>query len=75
MANYITQLKRSGYFQQVEIKESHQDESNKAVEIFHVHLDGAIWSAAIRRRARQSGCTELTCRWRACPSQRKAGNI
>jgi type IV pilus assembly protein PilN len=34
VANYITQLKRSGYFQNVEIKESHQDDSNKAVEIF-----------------------------------------
>ena len=34
VANYITQLKRSGYFQQVEISESHQDESNKTVEIF-----------------------------------------
>jgi type IV pilus assembly protein PilN len=34
VANYITQLKRSGYFQQVEIKESHQDTNNKAVQIF-----------------------------------------
>jgi type IV pilus assembly protein PilN len=34
VANYITQLKRSGYFQQVEIKESHQDTSNRAVQIF-----------------------------------------
>jgi type IV pilus assembly protein PilN len=34
IANYITQLKRSGYFQQVEIKESHQDPNSKAVEIF-----------------------------------------
>jgi len=34
VANYITQLKRSGYFQTVEIKESHQDQSNKAVQIF-----------------------------------------
>jgi Tfp pilus assembly protein PilN len=34
VANYITQLKRSGYFQTVEIKESHQDGSNKAVQIF-----------------------------------------
>src|ERR1700688_5306409 len=33
-ANYVTQLKHSGYFQEVEIKESHQDESNKTVEIF-----------------------------------------
>ncbi len=34
VANYITQLKRSGYFQNVEIKESHQDESSKTVELF-----------------------------------------
>src|SRR6202051_3129106 len=34
VANYITQLKRSGYFQTVEIKESHQDEANRAVQIF-----------------------------------------
>src|SRR5258707_12376799 len=34
VANYITQLKRSGYFQQVEIKESHQDTTNKAVQLF-----------------------------------------
>jgi Tfp pilus assembly protein PilN len=34
VANYVTQLKHSGYFQEVEIKESHQDESNKSVEIF-----------------------------------------
>jgi Tfp pilus assembly protein PilN len=38
VANYITQLKRSGYFQSVEIKESHQDENNKAVEIFNFSL-------------------------------------
>lgn len=34
IANYITQLKNSGYFQQVEIKESHQDPAVKGVEIF-----------------------------------------
>jgi len=38
VANYITQLKRSGYFQTVEIKESHQDDSNKAVQIFFFSL-------------------------------------
>jgi type IV pilus assembly protein PilN len=38
VANYITQLKRSGYFQQVEIKEAHQDESNKTVQIFKFSL-------------------------------------
>ena len=34
VANFITQLKRSGYFQKVEIKESHQDERNTAVQTF-----------------------------------------
>ncbi|HSZ20404.1 MAG TPA: PilN domain-containing protein [Candidatus Acidoferrum sp.] len=34
VANYITQLKRSGYFQTVEILESHQDESSKTIEVF-----------------------------------------
>lgn len=34
VANFITQLKRSGYFQKVEIKESHQDDKNTAVQTF-----------------------------------------
>ena len=34
VANYITQLKRSGYFQTVEILESHQDDSSKTIEVF-----------------------------------------
>ena len=34
VANYITQLKRSGYFQTVEIKESHQDDNSKTVQLF-----------------------------------------
>jgi Tfp pilus assembly protein PilN len=34
VANFITQLKRSGYFQKVEIKESRQDEHNTAVQTF-----------------------------------------
>ena len=34
VANLITQLKRSGYFQKVEIKETHQDERNTAVQTF-----------------------------------------
>jgi len=38
VANYITQLKRSGYFQTVEIKESHQDDANKVVQIFNFSL-------------------------------------
>ena len=42
VANYITQLKRSGYFQTVEIKESHQDGSNKAVQIFIFSLSATF---------------------------------
>ncbi len=38
VANYITQLKRSGYFQQVEIQDSAQDASIKAVEVFNFTL-------------------------------------
>lgn len=34
VANFITQLRRSGYFERVEIKESKQDERNKEVQTF-----------------------------------------
>jgi Tfp pilus assembly protein PilN len=34
VANFITSLKRSGYFQNVEIKESKQDDRNTAVQTF-----------------------------------------
>ena len=34
VANFITALKRSGYFQKIEIKESKQDEKNTAVQTF-----------------------------------------
>jgi len=34
VANFITELKRSGYFQLVEIKETHQDDSSRTVQVF-----------------------------------------
>ncbi len=34
VANFITQLRRSGYFQKIEIKESKQDDRNTAVQTF-----------------------------------------
>lgn len=34
VANFITQLRRSGYFDRVEIKESRQDDRNKEVDTF-----------------------------------------
>lgn len=39
VANFITQLKRSGYFQNIEIKESRQDERNTAVQTFVFSLN------------------------------------
>ena len=42
VANFITQLKRSGYFQKVEIKESKQDERNTAVQTFVFTLSAEL---------------------------------
>ena len=39
VANFITQLRRSGYFDQVEIKESAQDEKMTAVQMFNFTLN------------------------------------
>ena len=42
VANFITALKRSGYFQKVEIKESKQDEKNTAVQTFLFQISAEI---------------------------------
>jgi type IV pilus assembly protein PilN len=42
VANFITALKRSGYFQKVEIKESKQDERNTAVQTFVFTINAEI---------------------------------
>jgi len=42
VANFITALKRSGYFQKVEIKESKQDEKNTAVQTFLFQISADI---------------------------------
>jgi Tfp pilus assembly protein PilN len=39
VANFITQLKRSGYFNEVEIKESQQDDKVTAVQMFNFTLN------------------------------------
>jgi Tfp pilus assembly protein PilN len=38
VANFITQLRRSGYFDQVEIRESQQDERMTAIQMFNFTL-------------------------------------
>lgn len=42
VANFITALKRSGYFQKVEIKESKQDEKNTAIQTFTFSISAEI---------------------------------
>jgi type IV pilus assembly protein PilN len=42
VANFVTALKRSGYFQKVEIRESRQDEKNKDVQTFVFQLTAEI---------------------------------
>jgi Tfp pilus assembly protein PilN len=42
VANFITALKRSGYFQKVEIKEAKQDEKNAAVQTFNFQISAEI---------------------------------
>jgi Tfp pilus assembly protein PilN len=42
VANFITALKRSGYFQKVEIKESKQDDKSTAVQTFNFQISADI---------------------------------
>jgi len=42
VANFITALKRSGYFQKVEIKETKQDDKNTSVQTFNFQLTAEI---------------------------------
>ncbi len=42
VANFITSLKRSGYFQKVEIKETKQDDKNLAVQTFLFQISAEI---------------------------------
>src|SRR5206468_2458498 len=42
VANFVTALKRSGYFQKVEIRESKQDDKNKDVQTFLFQMTAEI---------------------------------
>jgi len=50
VANFITALKRSGYFQKVEIKETKQDEKNTAVQSFTFQISAEITPPAGQAR-------------------------
>jgi Tfp pilus assembly protein PilN len=74
VANYITQLRRSGYFQSVEIKESHQDDTNKAVQIFLFSLSaefGLPQSAGAAPSVNGNPAPAVN----TPPAPRKTGNI
>ena len=80
VANYITQLKRSGYFQQVEIKESHQDTSNKAVQLFTFTLTAQFappgaTSASATTPTSVPGSSSTTPGSPAAPAKRPGGNL
>src|SRR5260221_7656360 len=51
VANFITAMKRSGYFQKVEIKESKQDEKNLAVQTFVFEINAEIAPPAAAPKA------------------------
>jgi len=51
VANFITALKRSGYFQKVEIKESKQDDKNVAVQTFQLEINAEISPPAAQPKA------------------------
>ena len=74
VANYITQLKRSGYFQTVEIKESHQDDSNKAVQIFVFSLT-AQFGLPQSAGAAPSAAGNAAPTANTPPAARRPGNI
>jgi type IV pilus assembly protein PilN len=80
VANYITQLKRSGYFQQVEIKESHQDTGNKAVQLFTFTLTAQFappgaTSASATTATSVPGSSSTTPGSPAAPAKRPGGNL
>jgi Tfp pilus assembly protein PilN len=51
VANFITAMKRSGYFQKVEIKESKQDDKNTAVQTFTFEINAEIAPSAAQPKA------------------------
>jgi type IV pilus assembly protein PilN len=59
VANFITALKRSGYFQKVEIKESKQDDRNTAVQTFLFQISAEI-SPPVAAQARPASAPVKT---------------
>jgi len=63
VANFITALKRSGYFQKVEIKESKQDDKNLAVQTFLFQISAEITPPpAVQARPASSAAPPATAK-------------
>jgi len=63
VANFITSLKRSGYFSKVEIKESKQDEKNVAVQTFLFQISAEITPPpAVQARPASSAAPPATAK-------------
>ena len=63
VANFITSLKRSGYFSKVEIKETKQDEKNLAVQTFVFQISAEITPPpAVQARPASSAAPPATAK-------------
>lgn len=62
VANFLTQLKRSGYFDQIEIKEAKENDVSKGVETFGFSITAGIsqQAPAAQAQARTAGAANST---------------
>lgn len=62
VANFLTQLKRSGYFDQIEIKEAKENDVSKGVETFGFSITASISQQAptAQAQARTAGAANST---------------
>lgn len=58
VANLVTQLKRAGYFDKVEIKETRQDDRNKAVQVFIFNVSADFVLPGMKAAGAQGAATD-----------------
>ena len=73
VANFITALKRSGYFQKVEIKETKQDDKNTAVQTFNFQLSAEITPPQSGPAAPQAKPANMPAKTTPAPAPGKKG--
>ena len=67
VANFITQMKRSGYFDKIEIKEAKENDLEKSVQTFAFTMSAEIASAQTAPASRHAA------RWGSARPHRRAG--